>query len=129
MSSAVCSRPRIARVASFRSSAQGAEVAGRVEAPRADGAPRFLLQDAAVDLEVPIDLQGLPLGIVVGAREADPRGCGRRGGLHRLHEPAPRAHLDELADARGTFGQQAESRAQWSSAQGSGQRVRLARTV
>ena len=97
---------------------EGAEVAGRVEAPRADGAPRFLLQDAAVDLEVPIDLQGLPLGIVVGAREADPRGCGRRGGLHRLHEPAPRAHLDELADARGTFGQQAESRAQWSSAQG-----------
>ena len=55
---------------------------------------------------------------------------GRRGGLHRLHEPAPRAHLDELADARGTFGQQAgSSRAQWSSAQGSGQRVRLARTV
>ena len=86
---------------------EGAEVAGRVEAPRADGAPRFLLQDAAVDLEVPPDLQGPALGVVVGAGEGDSRGRGRRGGLHRLHEPAPRAHFDELADARGTFGQQA----------------------
>ena len=33
----------------------------------------------------------------------------RRGGLHRLREPASRAHLDELADTRGTFGQQAGS--------------------
>ena len=49
------------------------EVAGRVEAPGADGAPRLLLEDAAVDLEVPVDLQGLPLGIIVGAREADAR--------------------------------------------------------
>ena len=82
---------------------KGAEVAGRVEAPRPDGAPRFLLQDAAVDLEVPVDLQGLSLGIVVGAGEPDARI--RRWGdvLDRLHQPAPRSHLDELADARGTF--------------------------
>ena len=52
---------------------EGAEVAWWVEAPGADGAPRFLLEDPAVDLEVPVDLQGLPLGIVVRAREADAR--------------------------------------------------------
>ena len=83
---------------------EGAEVAGCVESPGADAAPCFLLQDAAVDLEVPVDLQGLPLGIVVGAREADARGRGRGDLLHRLHEPAPRADFDKLADARGTFG-------------------------
>ena len=86
---------------------KGAEVAGRVEAPSADGAPRFLFQDAAVDFEIPIDLQGLPLGVVVGAREADAREGGRGGVFHTLHQPASRAHLHELADARGTFGQQA----------------------
>ena len=52
---------------------EGAEVAGRVEALGTDGAPRFLLEDPAVDLEVPVDLQGLPLGVVVRAREADAR--------------------------------------------------------
>ena len=83
---------------------EGAEVAGCIEAPRPDGAPCFLLQDAAVDLEVPVDLQGLPLGIVVGAREADARRHRRGDLLNRLHQPAPRAHLDKLADARGTFG-------------------------
>ena len=91
---------------------EGAEVTGRVEAPGADGAPCFLLQDAAVDLEVPIDLQGLPLGVVVGAREADARGGGRGGVFHTLHQPASRAHLDELADARGTFRQMADGLAQ-----------------
>ena len=62
-------------------------------------APRLLLEDAAVDLEVPVDLQGLPLGVVVGAREADARGRGQvaAGFLHRLHQPAPRADLDQLA--------------------------------
>ena len=50
-----------------------AEMAGRVEAPAADVVPRLLLEDATVDLEVPVDLQGLPLGIIVGAREADAR--------------------------------------------------------
>ena len=82
-----------------------AEVARRIEATGADGGPRFLLQDAAVNLEVPVHLQGLSLGIVVSAREADSRGRRRSAGVHRLHEPAPRAHLDELTDARGVFGQ------------------------
>ena len=84
------------------------EIAGRVEAPGADGAPRLLIEDAAVDLEVPPDLQRLPLGVVVGAREADPGRRGRVVGvlLHRLHEPAPRAHFDQIADARGAGGQQ-----------------------
>ena len=91
---------------------EGAEVAGRVETPGADGAPRFLLQNAAVDLEIPIDLQGLPLGVVVGAREADARGGGWGGVFHTLHQPASRAHLDELADARGAFGQKAGNLAQ-----------------
>ena len=50
---------------------EGAEVTGRVEAPGADGAPCLLLQDAAVNFEVPIDILRLPLGVVVGAREAD----------------------------------------------------------
>ena len=88
---------------------EGAEVTGRVEAPSADGAPCFLFQDAAVDLEIPIDLQGLPLSVVVGTREADARGGGRGGVFHTLHQPASRAHLDELADARGTCGQPADN--------------------
>ena len=76
-----------------------AEVARRVEALGAEVAPRLLLQDAAVDLEVPVDLQGLPLGIVVGAGQAHPSGLlGRL--LHRLDQPAARAHLDQIADAR-----------------------------
>ena len=91
---------------------EGAEVARRVEAPGADGAPRLLLEDAAVDLEVPVDLQGLPLGVVVGAREADARRRVQVGVLHRLHQPAPRAHLDQLADARGAMGQGAVGLAQ-----------------
>ena len=91
---------------------EGTEMAGRVEAPGADGAPRFLLEDTAVDLEVPIDLQGLPLGIVVGAGEADARRRGRVGVLHRLHQPAPRAHLDQFADARGAMGQHSDGFAQ-----------------
>ena len=81
----------------FEHRSEGAEVAGRVEAPGADCTPRLLLEDAAVDLEVPVDLQGLSLGIVVGAREADARRRGRVGGLHRLHQSAPRTHLDQLA--------------------------------
>ena len=91
-----------------------AEMAGRVEAPGADGAPRLPIEDAAVDLEVPVDLQRLPLGVVVGAREADPGRRGRVAGvlLDRLHEPAPRAHLDQLADARGACGQQVGGLAQ-----------------
>ena len=82
-----------------------AEVAGRIEAAGADGGPRFLLQDAAVNLEVPVHLQGLSLGIVVGAREAHARGRRTSAGIHRLHQPAPRAYFDELTDTRGPFGQ------------------------
>lgn len=40
----------------------------------------------------------------------NPRRCGRVGvRLHRLHEPAPRTHLDQFADARGVMGQQVGS--------------------
>ena len=91
---------------------EGAEMAGRVEAPGAEGAPRFLHEDAAVDLEVPVDLQGLPLGIIVGAREADARRRAQVGFLHRLHQPATRAYLDQLADARGAMGERSGGFAQ-----------------
>ena len=70
----------------------------RVEALGAQVAPRFLLQDATVDLEVPVDLQGLTLGIVIGAGQAHPSGLlGRL--LDRLDQPAARTHLDQIADA------------------------------
>ena len=82
-----------------------AEVARRVEALGAEVAPRFLLEDAAIDLEVPVDLQGLPLGIVVGAGQAHPSGL-LGWLLHRLDQPAARAHLDQIADARGAVRKQ-----------------------
>ena len=80
-------------------------MAWRVEALGAQVAPRLLLQDAAVDLEVPVDLQGLTLGIVIGAGQAHPSGLlGRL--LHRLDQPAARTHLHQIADARGAVRKQ-----------------------
>ena len=80
-----------------------AEVARRIEALGAEVAPRLLLQDAAVDLEVPVDLQGLTLGIVVGAGQAHPSALVGRL-LDCLDQPAARAHLHQIADTRGALG-------------------------
>ena len=55
-----------------------------VKALGADGVPRLHLKDAPVDFEFPVDLQSLPLGVVVGAGQTD----AARFRLDRLHEPA-----------------------------------------
>ena len=81
-----------------------AELTGRVEAPGAEVAPRLLLQDAAVDLEVPVHLQGLALGIVVSAGQTHARRLAR-GRFDRFYQPAPRTYLDQFADVRRTFRQ------------------------
>ena len=81
-----------------------AEVAGRVEAPGAEVSPRLLFQDAAVDLEVPVHLQGLALGIVVSAGQTHARRLAR-GRFDRFYQPAPRTYLDQFADVRRTFRQ------------------------
>ena len=49
----------------------------------------FHLEDPPIDLEFPVDLQGLPLGVIVGAGKADVA----RFRLNRLHQPAARASL------------------------------------
>ena len=69
------------------------------------GDPRLLLQDAAVDLEVPVHLQGLTLGIVVGAGQTHPSALVGRF-LDCLDQPAARAHVYQIADARRVFRQQ-----------------------
>ena len=63
----------------------------RVEAPGAEVAPRLLLQDAAVDLEVPVHLQGLALGIVVSAGQTHARRLA--GGVSRPLLPASAANV------------------------------------
>ena len=50
----------------------------------------FHLEDPPIDLEFPVDLQGLPLGVIVGAGKADVA----RFRLNRLHQPAARTHFD-----------------------------------
>ena len=66
-----------------------AEMARRVEAFLPEIAPRLLFQDAAVDLEVPVDVQGLALRIVVGAGQTHPCRLAR-GLVDGFHQPAPR---------------------------------------
>ena len=81
-----------------------AEVARRVEAFLPQVAPRLLFQDAAVDLEVPVDVQGLTLRIVVGAGQTHPRRLAR-GLVYGFHQPAPRTYLYQFADMRGAVGE------------------------
>ena len=85
------------------------EPAGVVEALLREVAPALLLEDAAVDLVVPVDPQRLPLRVVVRAGQRHQRRAA--GGLGRrdlLDQPAARAHLDQLADFRRPFGQGAD---------------------
>lgn len=75
------------------------EVAGRVEAPRAEVPPPFLLQNPAVQLVLPEHLEHLTLRVVVRAGQADDvrlAGSGRLG--HVFHQPPSRAHEDQVAD-------------------------------
>ena len=67
--------------------------------------PALLLEDAAVELVVPEDLELLALRVVVGAREPDDgRRAVSRG--HVLDQPAAGAHLDELARFGGALGKE-----------------------
>ena len=50
----------------------------------------FHLEYPPVDLKFPVDFQGLPLGVIVGAGKADVA----RFRLNRLHQPATRTHFD-----------------------------------
>ncbi len=85
---------------------EGAEAARRVEALGGELGPAGLLQDAAVDLAVPEDLDLLALGVVLGAGEADDRGLARLlAGLDFLDQPAAAADVDQLADFGVVFGE------------------------
>ena len=79
-------------------------MARRVEPLGAEVGPRLLFQDAAVDLEVPVHLQGLALGIVVSAGQTHARRLAR-GRFDRFYQPAPRTYLDQLTDTRWSGGQ------------------------
>ena len=46
---------------------KGSEVARRVEAPRREITPALFLQNTAIELVVPIHIEGLALGVIVGA--------------------------------------------------------------
>ena len=82
------------------------EVAGWVEASRGQVAPAFGLEDAAVELEVPPDVEGLALGVVVGAGKSDEAGLAGCGWLDDfLDEPAAGAEIDELAGFRIAIGE------------------------
>ena len=60
--------------------------------------PALLLEDPAVELVVPEDVQRLALGVVVRAGQPDERRlAGSRGLDDLLDEPSPRAHLDQFA--------------------------------
>ena len=74
------------------------EPARVVEALLGEVFPALLLEDAAVDLVVPVDPQRLPLRVVVGAGQRHQRRLARR--LRRrdlLDQPPAGAHLDQLA--------------------------------
>ncbi|HUF76427.1 MAG TPA: hypothetical protein VMM35_09115 [Longimicrobiales bacterium] len=52
--------------------------------------PALFLEDQAVDLVVPVDVERLALRIVVGAGQPDERGLAGGGGRdHLLHQPSP----------------------------------------
>ena len=74
---------------------EGREVPGRVEPLRREIGPALVLEDQAVDLVVPVDLQLLALGVVVSAGEAH-EGRGRAVGRHLLDQPAAGANEDEF---------------------------------
>ena len=79
---------------------EGCEVAGRVEPPGGESGPALFLQNPAVDLVVPEDLQRLTLCVVVCTGEAYPRRLARRRKVDNLlDKPLPRADMDQLASA------------------------------
>ena len=59
---------------------EGGELARRVEALGGEVLPALFLQDAAVELVVPEDVERLALGVVVGAGQADEGGLAGPGG-------------------------------------------------
>ena len=83
---------------------EGGELPRRVEPFRREIGPALFLEDQAVDLVVPVDLEALALGVVVSAGEAHERGCGSVG-YHLLDQPAAGANQDQLTRFRGFFGQ------------------------
>ena len=83
---------------------EGGELPRRVEPFRREIGPALFLEDQAVDLVVPVDLEALALGVVVSAGETHERGC-RSVGYHLLDQPAAGANQDQLTRFRGFFGQ------------------------
>ena len=82
---------------------EGSEPARIVETARRQIGPGFLGQDPSVDLVVPENGERFALCVVLGAGKFDDgRLTGRRLD-DVLHQPATRAHLDQLADVRGAL--------------------------
>ena len=76
------------------------ELARLVEALGREVRPAFFLEDQAVEFVVPEHFQGLPLGVVVRAGEADDTRLARALWLDDLiDEPTPRADLHQFTDA------------------------------
>ena len=83
---------------------EGGKLTGLVEAPRREIPPALLFQNPTVDLVIPPDLEHLALGIIIGTGEPHQRRlAGTRRGDDLLDQPAPRAHLHEIARARWLF--------------------------
>ena len=76
------------------------EPAGVVEAARGQIGPAFLGEDAPVDLVVPEHGERFALGIVLRTGEFDDGRLVGAGGDDVLDQPAPRAHLNQVADLR-----------------------------
>ena len=77
---------------------EGRELARRIETAGGKVGPALLLQDAAVDLAVPEDLDRPPLRVVVGASQPHPSGViRRRRRSHLFDQPMTRAHPDQFA--------------------------------
>jgi hypothetical protein len=69
---------------------KGGELARGVKALSGEVLPAFFGEDAAVELVVPEDIEGLALGVVVDAGQADEGRLGRRcGGYDFFDQPAP----------------------------------------
>ena len=85
---------------------EGREVPGRIESPRGEILPALLFQDPAVDLIVPVDIERLALGIVIGTGKAHETGVPRGIGLDPLlNEPSARPDFHQFAGLGWTFGE------------------------
>ena len=78
---------------------EGGELVLAVETVGADLLPVLVLEDLPVELVVPVDLEELALGVLLGAGEGDAGGVARLfAGDDALDQPAAGADVDELAE-------------------------------